>query len=457
MFGFRTTRTHRVPNHTAPALADTGRDDALIAALDLLIAGRYLSVGAGACPVSRKIAELADTLHRQGLATAKGVVGVSMELSEAVTATAKMMREINEVDRRAQAIAVASEELVSSVTEISRNANAASAEAATARSLAASGRAAAEQAVGAMENIESAVRDASSKVDDLAAASGQIGEIIDQIEAIAAQTNLLALNATIEAARAGDAGKGFAVVASEVKSLAGQTAKATVDIRARIETLRREMSCIVTSMQQGAAAVHEGIDIISTTGQAMVGINAQTERLGNGVAEISAILVQQSAASQEIAQAITEVATMIEANARSVNDIIGLLNASDPTIATMIKALVGQELANITVVVAKSDHMIWRKRLAEMLVGKLNLDPAELSDHHTCRLGKWCDGTADAGTKAHPAFRTLEAPHREVHAHGIAAAKLYRAGDLDGAIREVDMAAEASKRVVACLDTLTQG
>jgi methyl-accepting chemotaxis protein len=54
------------------------------------------------------------------------------------------------------------------------------------------------------------------------------------IQAIAGQTDLLALNATIEAARAGESGKGFAVVAVGVKSLAGQTAKATEEIAHQI-------------------------------------------------------------------------------------------------------------------------------------------------------------------------------------------------------------------------------
>ncbi len=69
---------------------------------------------------------------------------------------------------------------------------------------------------------------------ELSAAGDRIGDVVKLITSIAEQTNLLALNATIEAARAGDAGRGFAVVAQEVKTLAGQTAKATDEISAHI-------------------------------------------------------------------------------------------------------------------------------------------------------------------------------------------------------------------------------
>ena len=71
-------------------------------------------------------------------------------------------------------------------------------------------------------------------VETLSAAVARIDEVIALIDSIASQTNLLALNATIEAARARDNGKGFAVVANEVKTLAGQTTKATGEIAEQI-------------------------------------------------------------------------------------------------------------------------------------------------------------------------------------------------------------------------------
>src|SRR5207249_1058745 len=76
------------------------------------------------------------------------------------------------------------------------------------------------------------------RINELSEAGARIGDVVKLITSIAEQTNLLALNATIEAARAGDAGRGFAVVAQEVKSLASQTAHATDDIAAKISAIQ---------------------------------------------------------------------------------------------------------------------------------------------------------------------------------------------------------------------------
>ncbi len=128
-------------------------------------------------------------------------------------------------------------------------------------------------------------RETSQTVKVLAETAQKIGEVVSLINDIANQTNLLALNATIEAARAGEAGKGFAVVASEVKTLAGQTSKATEEISAQIGSVQSQTRTTVDSI----ARIEETI----------VGIDQITTRIASAVEE-------QGAATQEIARNISE-------------------------------------------------------------------------------------------------------------------------------------------------------
>jgi methyl-accepting chemotaxis protein len=138
----------------------------------------------------------------------------------------------------------------------------------------------ASQAVQRAESSQATIR-------GLADSTARIGDVVRLIDSIAGQTNLLALNATIEAARAGDAGKGFAVVAGEVKALAAQTAKATAEIGAQIETVRGATEDTVAAMNE---------------------IGSIIGRMGEVSTAISAAVEEQSVTTREIASSIQGVA-----------------------------------------------------------------------------------------------------------------------------------------------------
>ena len=106
---------------------------------------------------------------------------------------------------------------------------------------------------------ESIARAAATRscIETMAALSESVSKAIELIDQVARQTKMLAINALIEAARAGEAGKGFAVVAGEVRTLANQTAAATLTIGGKIA----EMNGMVT---QSVAALHSLVGTIES-------------------------------------------------------------------------------------------------------------------------------------------------------------------------------------------------
>jgi methyl-accepting chemotaxis protein len=190
----------------------------------------------------------------------------------------------NRASGNVETVAAATEELTASVSSITQQ---------VARSAEIAARAADE------------ARRTNQVVEGLASGTQKIGEVVTLIQNIASQTNLLALNATIEAARAGEHGKGFAVVASEVKALANQTAKATEEISAQVQTIQSATGDAVNAIQAIGATIAE-IDEIS--------------------GQISTAVDQQGLATREIAGSLQQAAT----GTREVNDnIASVSKASD--------------------------------------------------------------------------------------------------------------------------------
>jgi methyl-accepting chemotaxis protein len=214
-------------------------------------------------------------------ATSESIARVASDANGRATAATQATEQASS---NVNAVASAAEELSISIEEIGRQVR---------------------QSASVVEQAGQRTEKSVAEIESLAAATLRIDGVLNLIQAIAEQTNLLALNATIEAARAGEAGRGFAVVAHEVKSLAGQTAKATSEIGQNIGMIQ--------------ASTRNAVDAVREIGTAVREINEVTANIAGAVG-------QQDAATREIsanAQLAAEGNSTLVINIGSLNAAIG--------------------------------------------------------------------------------------------------------------------------------------
>ena len=163
-----------------------------------------------------------------------------------------------------------------------------------------------------MENV----KELNVSMENISNDSKQISTIIATIENIAFQINILSLNAAVEAARAGEAGKGFAVVADEISSLASKSDEAAKATKELIESS-------VATIAEGGKVVDRVTEALEQTGklagnvtvkmeQVVDAVEKQTvamEQVATSVGQISEVVENNSATSQECAAASEELSS----------------------------------------------------------------------------------------------------------------------------------------------------
>lgn len=381
---------------------------------------------------------------------------LSVAINESAISNARMMNVIEDVDRQAQSISAAVDQMVSGIRHIAENGRVAAENAEDAISVTRTGQETVAGAVSSMEEIATAVGDASKRVDILAEASAKIGEIVESIEAIAAETNLLALNATIEAARAGDAGKGFAVVANEVKALSQQTARATEEIRTRIANLQDETRGIVDAMNHGTEAVSRGQDVMGEVAEEIGEIGSKMEDTTKRIADISGILDEQNHATDAVRDGITSIANQTSGQVSAIRSAIGTVGEVEGLIDQQVSELVRYEIPNRTIRSARAEHAVYFKTVAEVLAGLTDVKTVDLGAADSCRFGKWYDSDAANAFRKLPGFGAVRIPHQNQHKAGLAAIDAFKRGDMSAAEAAFGDMERATAHVLAALKQLAE-
>ncbi|SFM21211.1 methyl-accepting chemotaxis sensory transducer with Cache sensor [Desulfomicrobium norvegicum] len=253
-------------------------------------------------------------------AKSTNVAAATEEMSSNMNSVASAMEEFS---INIGTVATASEEMTATIAEISQNAS---------------------KAKDITGHAVGKATEASRRVDELGHAAREIDKVTETITAISSQTNLLALNATIEAARAGEAGRGFAVVANEIKELAMQTARATEEIRGKIQGIQGATGITVSEIQQVSQVINE-VDMIVGTIAAAVEEQSVTTRdiadnvgqASQGVQEVNENVSQAESVTRDIAREVTAVsaasgdiahsAEAVQASSESLSGLARDLNA----------------------------------------------------------------------------------------------------------------------------------
>ena len=262
---------------------------------------------------------------------------ISRELKEGVnvigTSSAEIRTTVAEVSTGATETATAISETTTTIEEIRQTSMVASQKANNlqhstdrASEISERGLESSEKMIEAIKKIDSQMKLISETILRLSEQNRSIGEITSTVADIADQSNLLAVNAAIEAAKAGEHGRGFTVVAQEIRSLAEQSKKSTLQVKAILNEIQKSVQHAVEVIHHGSETVNAGIELVSEDREIVEVLTATIEEAMQAAIQIASSSNQQMAGMDQIVPAMENIKQASEQNVTGIRQVQTAVN-----------------------------------------------------------------------------------------------------------------------------------
>lgn len=385
--------------------------------------------------------------------------GVSEMLNQTtqLDTTKKLILSMDRQKEESYSVSAATEEMSSSIQEVADNSVKVAEGTEQAVQSADQSKVVIDGALDDISQVGQVYRQVIEQVNQLGHEIKQTQAVVKIIREIADQTNLLALNAGIEAARAGEQGRGFAVVASEVRKLAEHTKEQITQITSNMDSLRKVSTDVIQQIKHTGDLVEKTVTGAQHTRDVITQIISRMKEISQATSHIAAMTEEQAAVVTELADRNTVIYDHSSETQEVAKDTAKIIYDLSMKMDEYRLSFFGinVKLSSIDMIrVAKTDHLLWKWKVYNMLLGIQTIDPDQVSSHEACRLGKWYYGDLPPFVKENSAYKELEEPHKDVHRFAKIAAEEYAKGNIHGTEQALQQLEQASNKVIHLLSKL---